>query len=160
MSSQIEQFSTNEINYTRYRRAKNTLRLNNYTPYNTLIQRPSMKHQRNISERASIKKSGKRNFNLYSNQRNIFSHSIRSFGSPSASKRNSISTMDNNLTFHVSSRSRFGFATISSVQPKKKKKDRKHFLPPPFIFIISSVSSNTRPSPGEMKGKKIKLRNS
>lgn len=69
--------------------------------------------------------------------------------------------MDNNLTFHVSSRSRFGFATISSVQPKKKKKkDRKHFLPPPFIFIISSVSSNTRPSPREMKGKKKKLRNS
>lgn len=53
--------------------------------------------------------------------------------------------MDNNLTFHVSSRSRF--ATISSVQPKKKKN-----IFPPFIFIISS---NTRFS----WGRKEKERN-
>lgn len=67
----MEQFSTNEINYTRYRRAKNTLRLNNYTPYNTL-QRPSMKHQRNISERASIKKKVEKEISTYIQISEIF----------------------------------------------------------------------------------------
>lgn len=50
--------------------------------------------------------------------------------------------MDNNLTFHVSSRSRF--ATISSVQPKKK-----------IYFPPSSLSfRQIRVSPGEEKKKK------
>lgn len=96
-----------------FRKVENKLHLNNYTPYNTL-QRSNCKSTKH--ERVSIK-SRKRNFQPIFKSAKYFSHSIRSFGSPNASKRNSISTMDNNLTFHVSSRSRF--ATISSVQPKK-----------------------------------------
>lgn len=103
----------------------------------------------NQHERVSIK-SGKRNFQPIFKSAKYFSRSIRSFGSPSASKRNSISTMDNNLTFHVSSRSRF--ATISSVQPKKKKK----IFPLPFIFIIP-VSSNNASLPGRGRKKIAKL---